>query len=103
MALAILQVHVVLKLLLRLRLFRHWSGAVFGSRSYDVCRWLWQLLLWGTRWSPAASHFYFGQFSFFSAQILSLMVLIGLSFIDRLASAFSRFFDRRVNLENSRA
>jgi hypothetical protein len=52
---------------------------------------------------PARSHFYLGQFSFFSAQILSLMVLIRLPFIDWLASAFSRFFDQRVDSETSRA
>jgi hypothetical protein len=72
---------------------RHWASAVFDWQSHDVRGWLWQLLPWRTRSFPSAPHFYLGQFSFFSAQILSLMVLIRLAFIDWLASAFSRFFD----------
>jgi hypothetical protein len=40
---------------------------------------------------------------FFLAQILLLMTLIRLAFIEWLASGFSRFFDRGVNLETSLA
>jgi hypothetical protein len=71
----------------------HWGRAVFDQQLPGVCDWLSQFLLWRTCWFSAASHFYLGQFSFFSAQILLLMTLIRLAFIDWLASGFSRFFD----------
>jgi hypothetical protein len=96
------RLRVVLKLLLQ-RSSRRWSRAVFDSQPQRACGSLCQLLLRRTRSLQASSHFYLGQFSFFSAQILSLMVLIRLPFIDGLASAFSRFFDQRVDLETSRA